>query len=266
MYSNIFRVIFESCETKLRYRINFEFQSKNTRWKHVCAIIYCLLVIVSYKHRPTYEYVSESSNIFTFEQRPRKQWNDFVCRHTKLRLNTLRWTKIASNMHYNLAGIAYLRKFLANIELLANQSNFPKPVIIHSIAICKYICSNIFFECVRRSRNAAWTSKWTLKSDSRVSRRWTRILRAHIRRKGEWNKWQRVGGGGREGEAVQKRGGDGESFDNLGHVARRNSKGADGIITVMLLKLRFFGSGSQPSLSLCTAMLSSLINELRTKS
>ena len=49
-------------------------------------------------------------------------------------------------MHYNLAGIAYLRKFLANIELLANQSNFPKPVIIHSIAICKYICSNIFFE------------------------------------------------------------------------------------------------------------------------
>lgn len=32
------------------------------------------------------------------------------------------------------------------------------------------------------------------------------------------------------------------SFDNLGHVARRNSEGADGIITVMLLKLRFFGS------------------------
>ena len=79
-----------------------------------------------------------------------------------------------------------------------------------------------------------------------------------IEKASEW-KWQ--GGETRSGR----------SFDNLGHAASRS--GTNGIITVMLLKLRFFDPGAAlrraphpPLLAPATVTLSSLINELRTKS
>lgn len=82
----------------------------------------------------------------------------------------------------------------------------------------------------------------------------------------------------RNGERMEAAKGEtrgGRSFDNLGHAANRS--GTDSIITVMLLKLRFFAPASRPEprwavpLLLprprpATVTLSSLINELRTKS
>lgn len=80
----------------------------------------------------------------------------------------------------------------------------------------------------------------------------------------------------RNGERMEAAKGEtrgGRSFDNLGHAANRS--GTDSIITVMLLKLRFFAPEPRWAVPLlflpplhrpATVTLSSLINELRTKS
>lgn len=81
-------------------------------------------------------------------------------------------------------------------------------------------------------------------------------FRADCKASGSSSEWRkRTDESGKAGETR-----DGRSFDNLGHAASRS--GTDGIITVMLLKLRFFDPPRRPA----AVTLSSLINELRTKS